>query len=262
MVLQSAPSVARRPEIRPSPHPVVVSNGRMSGDWDEGAFLAGVLGPLQAGDPAATESAIAFLEADPWEFRSGYAKRKVMSALAHRPLDDAAHRRLARVLLHHVDVGERLEFRASCRLARRLGPGALRDPLVQRLDSGDLDRARRAAVMLASMRGARLDARAVDSVRRLVLRLTPARTFSDERPEIVQLLVDSARHRDRRLLRFLAVQVWSFEWEERLLRLAEGDQPGRSQGLAVLRALPRLHSDDHHARFEGAVARAKILDRS
>jgi hypothetical protein len=229
--------------------------------WDERAFVEDVLEPLRAGEAAGVEAAIAFLEDDLWDFRTGYAKRKVMRALCSRTLDDAQRQRLERVVVHHVDVGERLEFATSCRLAAHLDVSRLRAPLVQRLASGDRGRARRAACMLAGLRGVRLDRRDVEAARRLILDLSAPRRFTGEHAEIVRLLEDSARHHDERLLRTLAVRFWSLEWEGHLLRLAEGDAPERGRALAVLQALPRLHGVDHDERLRRARKRARLLDR-
>jgi hypothetical protein len=242
----------------------VGDEGLWTGDWEargraEEAFHS-TLRAMRSGDQAAVEATIAFLEADPWAFRSGYAKNKAMLALAQVQLSGEHRTRLARVVLHHVDVGDRLEFRASCRLARRVGTTRLRDPLVGRLASGDRGRARRAVLMLAALRGPRLDRRSLEAVRRLVLELAPDRTFTGERAEVVRLLVGSSRHNDRRLLRTLAVRFWSIDWEAQLLTMAVGDEPDRTRAIRVLQALPRLHTPVHDERLAAAIKRARLLD--
>ncbi|SQD99750.1 hypothetical protein FMEAI12_5590018 [Parafrankia sp. Ea1.12] len=57
---------------------------------------------LRSGEPEEVETAVQFLEADPWCFRSGYMKAELMHRLANGPDLDAHHHRL------HDVVGRRL----------------------------------------------------------------------------------------------------------------------------------------------------------
>jgi hypothetical protein len=69
------------------------------------------------GDQAAVESAVVFLEADPWCFHSGYLKARLLRALRRATLTDDQVGRLAQALLHAVDVSDRREFAQWYRLA-------------------------------------------------------------------------------------------------------------------------------------------------
>lgn len=75
---------------------------------------------LKAGKTHHLEIYIVFLEADPYFFRSGYAKAEVIRHLNRLTLTAAQRCRLQNVVLHVVDQGFRREFRAYCRLARHV----------------------------------------------------------------------------------------------------------------------------------------------
>jgi hypothetical protein len=228
-----------------------------------------VLDRLRDGDAGAVEEAIEYLEADPWTYRSGYAKGRAMRYLRQRPLDARQRRRLDRVVLAQIDAGDRMELRETVDLARHLGPQGLRGPLVERLASGDRGRARRALIVLAALRSPRLADRDLAACRRVVVELAGGRdregridrlpilaTFP---PETRSYLVEDLRRRDRRLLRRLAVRFWSLEWEDQLLRVAEGSSPDRVAALGVLDALPRRHGDANEERFAAARKRSRML---
>lgn len=72
---------------------------------------------LRAGDPSTVEDAIVFLETDPWFFRAGYLKERVISALKRAPLPGAPRERLRHVILEVCRGKNRREFRYYCRLA-------------------------------------------------------------------------------------------------------------------------------------------------
>lgn len=103
---------------------------------------------LRTGDTTAIEPSITFLEVDPWCFRSGYAKESILRSIKRVSLSDDQATRLRRVILNAVDVGDRREFRGYCRLARHVSDVSLRSALVERLDSSDPGRARRALWVL------------------------------------------------------------------------------------------------------------------
>ena len=109
------------------------------------------IGALKAGDPSGLDEAIAFLEADPWFFRSGYVKADVIRFINRVALTPASAERLRAVVLSAVDGRDRREFRHYCRLARRLDTAGLRDALAQRRRAGDAAVGRRAAWMLAAL---------------------------------------------------------------------------------------------------------------
>ena len=80
----------------------------------DAAFMPG----LAKGHARFVETAIAFLEADPWFFRSGYEKQKIIQHLKRAPSQRERQRmRLARVVLEAIDGRDRMEFRHFGRLA-------------------------------------------------------------------------------------------------------------------------------------------------
>jgi hypothetical protein len=62
------------------------------------------------GEAAFIENALAFLEADPWSFRSGYHKQVVWRRLKRLPLNAEDHRRLEQVALSYLAKRVRWEF--------------------------------------------------------------------------------------------------------------------------------------------------------
>ena len=103
---------------------------------------------LRLGQADAIEPAIVFLEADPWAFRTGYAKETILRYLKRAEFHGDQAGRLRAVVLHAVDVGDRREFRGYCKLARRVVDDRLRSQLLTRLRSTDPGIARRALWML------------------------------------------------------------------------------------------------------------------
>jgi hypothetical protein len=106
----------------------------------------------KAGDPDAVDRALTFLEADPWCYRSGYAKQTLLRLLRQVQLTPEQTRRARRIVLQAVDVGDRREFRESCRLGRKLADDEMRSALLDRLRSADPGRARRALWVLDALR--------------------------------------------------------------------------------------------------------------
>jgi len=106
---------------------------------------------LAAGDTAAIEPALTFLESDPWCFRSGYIKAELMRYLSRVPLTAHQQQRGEQILLHLVEVGDRREFGYACRLARAIDSATLRAELKHRLCSSDRSARRRALQMVVSL---------------------------------------------------------------------------------------------------------------
>ena len=92
--------------------------------------------------------ALLFLEVDPWFFRSGYLKERLLRALKGADLNSEECDRLNRVLVAVVDSRERREFRDYCRLAAKVATTALRAELQLRVASQDERLRRRAIEML------------------------------------------------------------------------------------------------------------------
>ena len=103
---------------------------------------------LKARDTSGLESGIAFLEADPWFFRSGYLKEWLTTFIRRLPLSASQEERLRRVVLHIAKTRDGREFRYFCRLARRVADDELRRELTQLSQSDDTNVRRRAAWML------------------------------------------------------------------------------------------------------------------
>jgi hypothetical protein len=94
---------------------------RFHSEYDQLAFPGGIseeMRRLKDHDPGAIESAVAFLEVDPFFFRSGYIKEDLLEHLRWAPLDQDQKRRLQQVILARIrDPKTRREFRRYCRLA-------------------------------------------------------------------------------------------------------------------------------------------------
>ena len=104
------------------------------------AFLPG----LAKGYVRFLESAIAFLEADPWFFRSGYEKQNLIRHLKRAELNDTQRERLGHVVVAAIDGRDRTEFRHYCRLACGVWSDHLDEEVAKRLASPDPGIRRRA----------------------------------------------------------------------------------------------------------------------
>ncbi len=103
---------------------------------------------LPNGDQDSIEVAIAFLEADPWFFRSGYVKADLIRQLKRLPLSHDQASRLGQVVLNLVDQRDGREFRWYCRLARHIDGPDLRNQLERRLRDANGNVRRRAGWVL------------------------------------------------------------------------------------------------------------------
>jgi hypothetical protein len=99
---------------------------------------------LAKGHVRFVEAAIAFLEADPWFFRSGYEKQNLIRHLKRSRLTEVQRERLARVVLAAIDGRDRMEFRHYCRLACGIWSDLLDEEVAQRMQSRDPGIRRRA----------------------------------------------------------------------------------------------------------------------
>ena len=106
---------------------------------------------LAAGDAAAVELAVVFLEADPWFFRSGYVKADLIRRLQRLTLTPKLIDRLSAVVLAVVDGRDRREFRWYARLARRIDNSQLREALLERHKVTDPGVRRRAGWVLDAL---------------------------------------------------------------------------------------------------------------
>ena len=91
--------------------------------YDSLAFPGGLKNSLQLlkeQDPQTVQSAIDFLQADPYFHRSGYIKEKIAGALKQISLSDEQIKQLQGVMLAAIEIEGRREFLEYCRLARKL----------------------------------------------------------------------------------------------------------------------------------------------
>jgi hypothetical protein len=79
-----------------------------------------LLSRLDAADPDAVEAAVTWLEVDPFTWRTGYFKQKLICRLCGAPLSPEQLERLRYLVLRLTTRGPRQEFRDTVRLARRL----------------------------------------------------------------------------------------------------------------------------------------------
>jgi hypothetical protein len=88
--------------------------------WESG-FLA----DLRASKRPAIEEAILYLEVDPWYFRSGYLKERLIRGLKSAELTERDRRRLWNVVWNAAVGKNRREFRDYCSLAAVVGDADL-----------------------------------------------------------------------------------------------------------------------------------------
>ncbi len=106
---------------------------------------------LRAGDSDGLEDAVDFLEADPIFDGTGWRKEYLIRLI--RDVDVGAYHalRLQAIIVSVVDRRDGQEFRAYCRLARKVDAPELRAHLTQRLGSGDPNVRRRARWVLDAL---------------------------------------------------------------------------------------------------------------
>ena len=89
---------------------------------------------LRRGDVHALELPVRFLEMDTWVYGSGYTKELLIRYINRLELPQEYVRRLQKVVLSVVDKADgRREFRAYCRLARKVDSPEFRQELESRL---------------------------------------------------------------------------------------------------------------------------------
>lgn len=184
--------------------------------FEEG--LALVEAALRANETGAADAALTFLEADPWTFRSGYAKERLLRRLASAPLDAQQERRAVELVKAWTTGRPRREFRPLTRFARRFD-AALHPWALQKLKSPDRITRRQALWLVTALPG-------------------PVAT-SDDIDVVREALVESCSG-DPELwsrtswLRTSVRQVWSQEWEDELVGRALDQE---QLGLGELRLL-------------------------
>jgi hypothetical protein len=142
--------------------PYRANGGRQRGAWEDAcrAFHAysdrlselesvEVLVQIRAGVQPWREAALLILEADPWFFRSGYVKGKIVRALKRVALTQEELRRVTAILLSVVASRDRREFVEYCRWAPRVPSPELRAGLTKAQESADRRTRSRATQMLS-----------------------------------------------------------------------------------------------------------------
>jgi hypothetical protein len=116
------------------------------------------VGSLRSGDPTRLETAVVFLEANPWCFHSGYVKARLLRYLKKRslPVPEPYAERLRRVITTVVDNQGGWEFKWYCRLARKLQTPEFHQQLAERTDHPDPKVRRRAKYLLDYLDGGHL----------------------------------------------------------------------------------------------------------
>ena len=103
-----------------------------------------VINDIRAQDGNSRESAVIFLELDPWCYRAGYAKERILRGLGGAQLSKVHKTRLSNCMIKVTQGRPRREFRNYCRLAYKLRSEFLHQELNQLL-SDESDSTRRQA---------------------------------------------------------------------------------------------------------------------
>lgn len=106
------------------------------------------LSRLGVGDASGLESIVAFLEADPIFYGTGYLKENLSRLLRDLDIPTKYVLRLQAVFLSIVDRRDGREFRAYCRLARKVDSPELRNGLTRQLTHTEPNVRRRARWVL------------------------------------------------------------------------------------------------------------------
>lgn len=114
-------------------------------------FEAGIA-RLQAGDAVGAEYAVAYIEADPWHFHSGYLKEKLARWLRRVPLTEGHRERLRNAVVAAIQKGRREDLREYVSLGRKLDSASWRRSLTVLAKTADEETAYRAQRMLDACR--------------------------------------------------------------------------------------------------------------
>ncbi|MEA2683580.1 MAG: hypothetical protein QOK05_1908 [Chloroflexota bacterium] len=127
-------------------------------DWDWQWELRSLERALDTGAEDAVWAAIAFLDADPYFFRSGYAKKRLLRILRRRPLTEPQGDRLRVLAVRIVDQGERGYgyFREFTKIAGMIWSPSFDQELAERHAATAERVAGRARMMLAQSQRRRL----------------------------------------------------------------------------------------------------------
>jgi hypothetical protein len=170
-------------------------------------------------DAQAVDDALRYLEADPYYFRSGYARAKLARSLAHTNLSEADRERGRRYVLDVVEGNKHCNQRELGQLAGAVANNELRATLRARLHAPDHSTARRALHTLRGVRRPGLRAADIDAGHELVLADLRRTTWTP---------VDVMRAAD---------WLWSPEWETELRDIARHHGPDRAGAKRLIEAV-------------------------
>ena len=106
---------------------------------------------LQAGDRAGLESALLFLEADPYFFGTGYLRTHLSRYIKPPMLSSSDTTRIQKIIVAAVETRHDRDFGAFYRLAKKVDAPELRAQLERRLTHDDTDVRRRARWVLEAL---------------------------------------------------------------------------------------------------------------
>jgi hypothetical protein len=171
--------------------------------------------------PADTDNALTYLEADVYEFRSGYERARVARWLSGESLDASHQARARKYVIDVVDGEKHCAQQAVGQLARAVADNPMRASLRARLHADDVQVARRAVRTLSRIRRPGLTAADATAARALVLADAGHAPWLSPNVE--------------RLARWL----WSAEWEAELREIAVRHGPERAGAKQLLGAMDR-----------------------
>jgi hypothetical protein len=169
----------------------------------------------------AVDEALAYLEADPYYFRSGYARAKLARSLAQASLSDADRARARQYVLDAIAGRKHCNQRELAQLAGALANNGLRTALRARLHGGDHATARRALHTLRGVRSPGLSAADFETAHELVLLDLRRTTWT---PPSVARVAD---------------WLWSPAWEADLRDIARHHGPDRAGAKHLVEAADR-----------------------
>jgi hypothetical protein len=176
---------------------------------------------LATGEATAIDRALAFLEDDPYFFRSGYARQRIARKLASSPLDEPQRQRARRIVMGWVDGQFHPGRAGAVRLARAVADNSMRRALLGRLRGDDSDVARRSLYALSSVK-------------------RPGYSPADLARAHEILLHDISRTRYPPVPSFqAALRLWSPEWEAELRDIAVMHGPHRAAAKSLLQYVDR-----------------------
>jgi hypothetical protein len=172
-------------------------------------------------DVDAVDQALAYLEADPYYFRSGYARAKLARSLAQASLSRTDRERARRYVLDAVVGGKHCSQRELSQLAGAVANNELRAVLRARLHASDHATARRALHTLRGVRSPGLRAPDFEAARELVL--VDLRRTTGTPPSVARV----------------SNWLWSPDWEADLREIARHHGPDRAGAKHLIEAADR-----------------------